>query len=70
MDAQFAAVVLKEKGLDESAIWEAPKLKSISALEKLAPKGQVVTWLGDLIQKPLGSPKLVKIKDTVKEDFT
>lgn len=69
-DMQFAAVVLKEKGLDESAIWEAPKLKSISALEKLAPKGQVVTWLGDLIQKPLGSPKLVKIKDTAKEDFT
>jgi len=70
VDMQFASVILKEKGLDESAIWEAPKLKSITALEKLAPKGQVVSWLGDLIQKPLGSPKLVKIKDTTKEDFS
>ena len=69
-DAQFAAVVLKEKGLDESALWEAPKLKSVSALEKLAPKGQVVAWLGDLIQRPMGNPKLVKIKDTTKEDFS
>ncbi|MFZ9616133.1 MAG: DUF2800 domain-containing protein [Fluviibacter sp.] len=69
-DAQFAVVVLKEKGLDESALWEAPKLKSVSALEKLAPKGQVVAWLGDLIQRPMGNPKLVKIKDTTKEDFS
>jgi hypothetical protein len=69
-DAQFAAVVLKEKGLDESSLWEAPKLKSVSALEKLAPKGQVVAWLGDLIQRPAGNPKLVKIKDTTREDFS
>lgn len=68
-DMQFASVILKEKGIDESAIWETPKLKSITALEKLAPKGQVVAWLGDLIQRPLGAPKLVKIKDTTKEDF-
>lgn len=70
VDSQFAAVILKEKGLDESQLWETPKLKSVSALEKLAPKGQVVAWLGDLIQRPLGNPKLVKIKDTTKEDFT
>ena len=69
-DNQFAAVLLKEKGLTDNDIWEAPKLKSVSALEKLAPKGQVASWLGDLIQRPMGNPKLVKIKDTVKEDFT
>ena len=68
-DATFAATILREKGLDESTLWEAPKLKSVSALEKLAPKGQVVAWLGDLIQRPMGNPKLVKIKDTTKEDF-
>lgn len=68
-DTTFAATVLVEKGLDKSAIWEAPKLKSIAALEKLAPKGQVVTWLGDLIQRPIGSPKLVKVKDTSQDDF-
>ena len=69
-DAHFAATVLKEKGIDESLLWEAPKLKSVSALEKLAPKGQVVAWLGDLVQRPVGSPKLVKIKDTTREDFS
>ena len=70
VDATFAATVLKEKGIDESMLWEAPKLKSISALEKLAPKGQVVTWLGDLVQRPVGNPKLVKIKNTTTEDFS
>lgn len=70
VDTQFAAVLLKEKGFTDNDIWEVPKLKSVSALEKLAPKGQVVSWLGDLIQRPLGNPKLVKIKDTTKEDFT
>ena len=69
-DATFAATILREKGLDESTLWEAPKLKSVSALEKLAPKGQVVAWLGDLVQRPTGSPKLVKIKETAKDDFT
>ena len=69
-DVQFAAVVLKEKGIPESSLWEAPKLKSVSALEKLAPKGQVVAWLGDLVQRPVGNPKLVKIKDTTTEDFS
>lgn len=69
VDVTFAATVLVEKGIDAAAIWEQPKLKSIAALEKLAPKGQVVSWLGDLVQRPIGSPKLVKLKDTSKEDF-
>ena len=69
-DTQLAATVLVEKGMSPEVIWEPPKLKSISVLEKLGPKGQVVSWLGDLVQKPEGSPKLVKAKEVdAKEDF-
>jgi hypothetical protein len=68
-DATLAAEVLKEKGLPEAEIWEQPKLKSIAALEKLRPKGQVVAWLGELVQRPEGSPKLVRVKETAAEDF-
>jgi hypothetical protein len=58
----LAASVLKEKGLKDEQIWEEPKLKSITALEKLGPKGQVVAWLGGLVVKPEGEPKLVRSK--------
>jgi hypothetical protein len=68
-DSALAATVLVEKGMDPQVIWEPPKLKSIAALEKLGPKGQVVSWLGDLVQRPEGSPKLVKAKEDAKEDF-
>jgi len=69
-DTQLAATVLVEKGMSPEVIWEPPKLKSISVLEKLGPKGQVVSWLGNLVQKPEGSPKLVKAKEVdAKEDF-
>ena len=68
-DPALAATVLVEKGMDPQVIWEAPKLKSIAALEKLGPKGQVTAWLGDLVQRPEGSPKLVKAKENAKEDF-
>lgn len=68
-DPLLAAEVLKEKGISPQAIWEEPKLKSIASLEKLGPKGQVAAWLGDLIVKPEGEPKLVKAKDNVVEDF-
>ena len=68
-DSALAATVLVEKGMSPEVIWEAPKLKSIAALEKLGPKGQVVNWLGDLVQRPEGSPKLVKAKEDAKEDF-
>ena len=66
-DQALAAVVLVEKGMDEAAIWEQRKLKSINALEKLGPKGQLTAWLGDLVIRPEGIPKLVKEKAT--EDF-
>ena len=68
-DHELAATVLKEKGIDAGALWESPKLKSLTYLEKLAPKGQVVQWLGELVVRPEGEPKLVKIKETVKDDF-
>jgi len=69
-DSQLAATVLVEKGMSPEVIWEPPKLKSISVLEKLGPRGQIVSWLGNLVQKPEGSPKLVKTKEVdAKEDF-
>jgi hypothetical protein len=68
-DSAMAAIVLVEKGMDPVAIWEQPKLKSIAALEKLGPKGQVTAWLGALVQRPEGAPKLVRVKEDAKEDF-
>jgi hypothetical protein len=68
-DHELASVVLKEKGMPEEVIWEPRKLKSIAALEKLGPKGQVTAWLGDLVLRPEGSPKLVRVKEDAKEDF-
>ena len=68
-DSQLAATVLVEKGMSPEVIWEQPKLKSISVLEKLGPKGQVVSWLGELVQRPEGAPKLIRSKEDAKEDF-
>ncbi len=68
-DTALAATVLVEKGMSPEIIWEPPKLKSIATLEKLGPKGQVAAWLGDLIQRPDGEPKLIKVKEDAKEDF-
>lgn len=68
-DTALAATVLVEKGMSPEVIWEPPKLKSIATLEKLGPKGQVAAWLGDLILRPEGEPKLVRVKEDAKEDF-
>ena len=68
-DQMLAVEVLKEKGVPEEQLWESPKLKSIATLEKLRPKGQVVAWLGELFQRPEGSPKLVRVQETASEDF-
>jgi len=68
-DHELAAVVLKEKGMPEEQIWEPRKLKSIASLEKLGPKGQVTAWLGNLVIRPEGQPKLVRTKENAKEDF-
>jgi len=50
-------------------LWEPPKLKSLPTLEKIGPKGKVAAWLGDLIIRPEGQPKLVRVKETAKDDF-
>ena len=69
-DSALAATVLVEKGMSPEVIWEPLKLKSIAVLEKLGPKGQVAAWLGDLVARPEGQPKLVKTKEVdAKEDF-
>ena len=68
-DSALAAVVLVERGMDPQVIWEPQKLKSIASLEKLGPKGQVAAWLGELILRPEGEPKLVRAKEDAKDDF-
>ena len=70
IDVMLASEVLISKGIPKTEIWEKPKMKSIASLEKLAGKGQIVTWLGDLIQRPEGQPKLVRDSaNTAKDDF-
>ena len=66
-DNQLAAAVLVEKGLPAEQIWNQPTLKSIPSLEKINP--QVTAWLGDLVLRPEGQPKLVRVKQAAKEDF-
>ena len=69
VDQALAATVLEDKGLDKEIIWEKPKLKTIAAIKKLVPKSPIEAWLGDLIARPEGQPKLVRIKNDLKEDF-
>ena len=62
--------MLIEKGMDPNLIYKPQELKSLPTLEKIVPKGQQITaWLGDLVVRPEGSPKLVKDKESAKEDF-
>jgi hypothetical protein len=68
-DSELAAKVLTERGIPESQIWEPVKLKSIATLEKLAPKGQIINWLGELVQRPEGQPKLVRDSASAEQDF-
>ncbi len=66
-DNQLAAIVLIEKGMPAEQIWNQPTLKSIASLEKI--NKQAAAWLGDLILRPDGAPKLVRVKQAAKEDF-
>ena len=68
-DHALAAEVLKSKGVPTNELWEPAKLKSLAQLEKLAAKGQIVSWLGALVQRPEGSPKLIKTNSSAKDDF-
>jgi len=69
VDQGLAATVLIDKGLAEEIIWEKPKLKSPAAIKKLSPKSPIDSWLGDLLERPEGQPKLVRVKNDLKEDF-
>ena len=66
-DHTLAAHILLEKGYKREDIYEKPGLKSVAQLEKLGAKNEVSAILGDLIQRPDGSPKLVK--NDSKGDF-
>jgi len=66
-DHELAATVLVEKGIPSEQLWEPRKLKSLASLEKI--NKQVAAYLGDLVLRPEGSPKLVRSKETAKEDF-
>ena len=66
-DSALAATVLVEKGMSPEIIWEPAKLKSLASLEKI--NKQVAAWLGELVLRPEGQPKLVKTKEDAKEDF-
>mgnify|MGYP003326185668 FL=1 len=68
-DQALAATVLVEKGMKEDDIYAPRSLKSVAQLEKLGAKGQVAAWLGELIVRPDGSPKLVKDANSAEEDF-
>ena len=68
-DKALAATVLLEHGFKEQDILEPSKLKPITALEKLGPKNQISNILSSLIQRPEGAPKLVRVKETAKDDF-
>jgi hypothetical protein len=68
-DTELAATVLLEKGYKEEQIYIPKSLKPIAQLEKVNKK--IATELGDLVQRPEGSPKLVKSKEvTAKDDFS
>jgi len=68
-DETLAAHLLLEKGFTKDDIYTQPSLKTISQLEKLGPKGQIASDLGDLIVRPEGQPKLVRDVGA-KEDFS
>ena len=68
-DQALAVKVLVEKGLTEDELWKPREMKSIPALAKLGTKGQVESWLGSLIQRPEGVPKLIRVKETAGDDF-
>jgi hypothetical protein len=66
-DTELAAAVLLEKGYKEEQIYIPKSLKPIAQLEKVNKK--IAGELGELVQRPVGSPKLVQVKETAKEDF-
>ena len=67
VDEKQVADRLMENGYKESAIYEPPKLKTITAMEKLVTKKAFTALLGDLIIKPQRKPTLVPESDKRRE---
>ena len=67
VDEKQVADRLMENGYKESASYEPPKLKTITAMEKLVTKKAFTALLGDLISKPQGKPTLVPESDKRRE---
>lgn len=76
VDIDKAFEILKSNGIEEALLYERKPL-SITQLEKVVGKKQLVEAIGDYIEKPKGSPTLVKESDkrenykrsSAEEDF-
>lgn len=65
-DADAIAAVLKKNDVEESSIFDPPKLLSISKLEKAVGKKTLADLAGQYIEKPDGKPTLVPESDRRK----
>lgn len=67
---------LHESGFDDAVIYQDPKIKTITNLEKAIGKKTVAELIGEYIEKPQGKPTLVPESDkrpelnSADEDFT
>lgn len=66
-DETKAAQILKDKGGTHEQIWKPIEILGLTTLEKNFGKKKISEWLGDLIQKPSGSPTLVPESDKREE---
>jgi hypothetical protein len=67
IDKELAAEILKEKGFTNDQIYKKPDINSLAYFEKIDK--HTAAYLGDLVVRPDGDPKLVRVKNAAKEDF-
>jgi hypothetical protein len=67
VDKELAAEVLREKGFTNDQIYKKPDINSLAYFEKIDK--HTAAYLGDLVVRPDGDPKLVRVKNAAKEDF-
>jgi len=68
-DEVAAAERLIAAGIEEAKIWENRALKSIAKLEKVGKKEHIQQVLGELITRPEGALKLIRVDEDAKKDF-